>query len=110
MHANDREEIKEVRAGDIAAAVGLRDYMTGDTLTDPKKIITLEKMEFPEPVIHVAVEPKTKADQEKMGVALRHLASEDPSFRVASDPESGQTVIKGMGIDPGRLVTSGGLN
>jgi len=97
MHANDREEIKEVRAGDIAAAVGLRDYMTGDTLTDPKKIITLEKMEFPEPVIHVAVEPKTKADQEKMGIALGRLAQEDPSFRVHTDEESGQTIISGMG-------------
>jgi elongation factor G len=97
MHANDREEIKEVRAGDIAAAVGLRDYMTGDTLTDPKKIITLEKMEFPEPVIHVAVEPKTKADQEKMGIALGRLAQEDPSFRVRTDEESGQTIISGMG-------------
>jgi elongation factor G len=97
MHANDREEIKEVRAGDIAAAVGLRDYMTGDTLTDPQKIITLEKMEFPEPVIHVAVEPKTKADQEKMGIALGRLAQEDPSFRVRTDEESGQTIISGMG-------------
>jgi elongation factor G len=97
MHANEREEIKEVRAGDIAAAVGLRDYMTGDTLTDPKKIITLEKMEFPEPVIHVAVEPKTKADQEKMGIALGRLAQEDPSFRVRTDEESGQTIISGMG-------------
>jgi len=97
MHANDREEIKEVRAGDIAAAVGLRDYMTGDTLTNPQKIITLEKMEFPEPVIHVAVEPKTKADQEKMGIALSRLAHEDPSFRVHTDEESGQTIISGMG-------------
>jgi elongation factor G len=97
MHANDREEIKEVRAGDIAAAVGLREYTTGDTLTDPQKIITLEKMEFPEPVIHVAVEPKTKADQEKMGIALNRLAQEDPSFRVHTDEESGQTIISGMG-------------
>ena len=97
MHANDREEIKEVRAGDIAAAVGLRDYTTGDTLTEMDKIITLEKMEFPEPVIHVAVEPKTKADQEKMGIALNRLAQEDPSFRVRSDEESGQTIISGMG-------------
>jgi elongation factor G len=97
MHANDREEIKEVRAGDIAAAVGLRDYTTGDTLTDAQKIITLEKMEFPEPVIHVAVEPKTKADQEKMGIALNRLAQEDPSFRVRTDEESGQTIISGMG-------------
>jgi elongation factor G len=97
MHANDREEIKEVRAGDIAAAVGLKDYTTGDTLTDPTKIITLEKMEFPDPVIHVAVEPKTKADQEKMGIALNRLAQEDPSFRVRTDEESGQTIISGMG-------------
>jgi elongation factor G len=97
MHANDREEIKEVRAGDIAAAVGLREYTTGNTLTDPQKIITLEKMEFPDPVIHVAVEPKTKADQEKMGIALGRLAQEDPSFRVRSDEESGQTIISGMG-------------
>src|SRR5262245_47417302 len=97
MHANDREEIKEVFAGDIAAAVGLKDYMTGDTLTAPEKIITLEKMEFPEPVIHVAVEPKTKADQEKMGIALNRLAQEDPSFRVRTDEESGQTIISGMG-------------
>ncbi|HKA41788.1 MAG TPA: elongation factor G [Burkholderiales bacterium] len=97
MHANEREEIKEVFAGDIAAAVGLRDYMTGDTLTTVEKIITLEKMEFPEPVIHVAVEPKTKADQEKMGIALNRLAQEDPSFRVRTDEESGQTIISGMG-------------
>jgi elongation factor G len=97
MHANEREEIKEVRAGDIAAAVGLKDYTTGDTLTDPQKIITLEKMEFPDPVIHVAVEPKTKADQEKMGIALNRLAQEDPSFRVRTDEESGQTIISGMG-------------
>ncbi len=97
MHANDREEIKEVFAGDIAAAVGLKDYTTGDTLTTPQKIITLEKMEFPEPVIHVAVEPKTKADQEKMGIALNRLAQEDPSFRVRTDEESGQTIISGMG-------------
>jgi elongation factor G len=97
MHANQREEIKEVRAGDIAAAVGLREATTGDTLCDPNKIITLEKMIFPEPVIHVAVEPKTKADQEKMGVALNRLAQEDPSFRVRTDEESGQTIISGMG-------------
>jgi elongation factor G len=97
MHANDREEIKEVRAGDIAAAVGLKEYTTGDTLTTPEKIITLEKMEFPDPVIHVAVEPKTKADQEKMGMALNRLAQEDPSFRVRTDEESGQTIISGMG-------------
>jgi elongation factor G len=97
MHANEREEIKEVRAGDIAAAVGLKDYTTGETLCTPDKIITLEKMEFPEPVIHVAVEPKTKADQEKMGMALNRLAQEDPSFRVRTDEESGQTIISGMG-------------
>jgi elongation factor G len=97
MHANERAEIKEVRAGDIAAAVGLKDYTTGDTLTNYDKIITLEKMEFPEPVIHVAVEPKTKADQEKMGMALNRLAQEDPSFRVRTDEESGQTIISGMG-------------
>ena len=97
MHANHREEIKEVRAGDIAAAIGLKDVTTGDTLCDPKQIITLEKMDFPEPVISVAVEPKTKADQEKMGVALSKLAHEDPSFRVHTDEESGQTIISGMG-------------
>ncbi|MDP6437509.1 MAG: elongation factor G [Gammaproteobacteria bacterium] len=97
MHSNDREEIKEVRAGDIAAAVGLKDVTTGDSLVDPKNIVTLERMDFPEPVISVAVEPKTKADQEKMGVALQKLAKEDPSFRVASDEESGQTIISGMG-------------
>jgi elongation factor G len=97
MHANQREEIKEVRAGDIAAAVGLKEATTGETLCDPGKIITLEKMEFPEPVIHVAVEPKTKADQEKMGIALNRLAQEDPSFRVRTDEESGQTIISGMG-------------
>ncbi len=97
MHANEREEIKEVRAGDIAAAVGLKDVTTGDTLCDPNQIITLERMEFPEPVISQAVEPKTKADQEKMGVALNRLAQEDPSFRVHTDEESGQTIISGMG-------------
>ncbi len=97
MHANDRKEIKEVRAGDIAAAVGLKDVTTGDTLSDMKNIITLERMEFPEPVIAVAVEPKTKADQEKMGLALQKLAKEDPSFRVHTDEESGQTIISGMG-------------
>ena len=97
MHANTREEIKEVRAGDIAAAVGLKEATTGDTLCDPSNIITLEKMVFPEPVIHVAVEPKTKADQEKMGIALNRLAQEDPSFRVRTDEESGQTIISGMG-------------
>lgn len=97
MHANSREEIKEVRAGDIAAAVGLKTAMTGDTLCDEDKVITLERMEFPEPVISVAVEPKTKADQEKMGIALSKLAQEDPSFRVRTDEESGQTIISGMG-------------
>ncbi len=97
MHANQREEIKEVRAGDIAAAVGLKEATTGDTLCDPNKVIILERMVFPEPVIHVAVEPKTKADQEKMGLALNRLAQEDPSFRVRTDEESGQTIISGMG-------------
>ena len=97
MHANDREEIKEVRAGDIAAAVGLKDVTTGDTLCAQDAVITLERMEFPEPVISVAVEPKTKGDQEKMGVALFKLAQEDPSFRVRTDEESGQTIISGMG-------------
>ncbi|MCX7902079.1 MAG: elongation factor G [Burkholderiaceae bacterium] len=97
MHANEREEIKEVRAGDIAAAVGLKDVTTGDTLCDPDSIITLERMEFPEPVISQAVEPKTKADQEKMSIALQRLAQEDPSFRVHTDEESGQTIISGMG-------------
>jgi elongation factor G len=97
MHANQREELKEVRAGDIAAAVGLREATTGDTLCDPAHVIMLEKMIFPEPVIHVAVEPKTKVDQEKMGIALNRLAQEDPSFRVHTDEESGQTIISGMG-------------
>jgi elongation factor G len=97
MHANQREEIKEVRAGDIAAAVGLKEATTGDTLCAADHVITLEKMVFPEPVIHVAVEPKTKADQEKMGIALNRLAQEDPSFRVRTDEESGQTIISGMG-------------
>ena len=97
MHANSREEIKEVRAGDIAAAVGLKDVTTGDTLCDTSNVITLERMEFPEPVISVAVEPKTKSDQEKMGIALSKLAQEDPSFRVHTDEESGQTIISGMG-------------
>jgi elongation factor G len=97
MHANQRDEIKEVRAGDIAAAVGLREASTGDTLCDPEKVITLERMVFPEPVISQAVEPKTKADQEKMGIALNRLAQEDPSFRVRTDEESGQTIISGMG-------------
>jgi elongation factor G len=97
MHANERSEIKEVRAGDIAAAVGLKDVITGDTLCDLEKVITLEKMVIPIPVIQVAVEPKTKADQEKMGMALQRLAKEDPSFRVSTDEESGQTLIAGMG-------------
>ncbi|MBK1691375.1 elongation factor G [Ectothiorhodospira mobilis] len=97
MHSNSREEIKEVRAGDIAAAVGLKDVTTGDTLCDPNNVITLERMEFPDPVISVAVEPKTKTDQEKMGVALGKLAQEDPSFQVRTDEESGQTIISGMG-------------
>ncbi len=97
MHANSREEIKEVRAGDIAAAVGLKDVTTGDTLCDLSQHITLERMEFPEPVISVAIEPRTLADQEKMGVALGKLAQEDPSFRVHTDEESGQTIISGMG-------------
>ncbi|RLA45804.1 MAG: elongation factor G [Gammaproteobacteria bacterium] len=97
MHANQREEIKEVRAGDIAAAIGLKDVTTGDTLCALKEVITLERMEFPEPVISVAVEPKTKADQEKMGIALGKLAQEDPSFRVQTDEETGQTIISGMG-------------
>jgi elongation factor G len=97
MHASDRTEIKEVRAGDIAAAVGMKDVLTGDTLCDLDEVITLEKMEFPAPVISVAVEPKTKADQEKMGVALSRLAKEDPSFRVHTDEESSQTIISGMG-------------
>jgi elongation factor G len=97
MHASERIELKEVCAGDIAAAVGLKDVTTGDTLCDPDKVIILEKMEFPEPVISVAVEPKTKVDQEKMGLALQRLAKEDPSFRVHTDQESGQTIISGMG-------------
>src|SRR5476651_2505297 len=97
MHANERAEIKEVRAGDIAAAVGLKDVTTGETLCDPKRIIILERMVFPDPVIHVAVEPKTKSDQEKMGIALNRLAQEDPSFRMRTDEETGQTIISGMG-------------
>ena len=97
MHANQREELKEVRAGDIAAGVGLKDVTTGETICDPEKVIILERMVFPEPVIHVAVEPKTKSDQEKMGLALNRLAQEDPSFRVRTDEESGQTIISGMG-------------
>lgn len=97
MHANDREEIKEIRAGDIAAAIGLKDVTTGDTLCSQDGIITLERMEFPDPVISIAVEPKSQADQEKMGVALGKLAAEDPSFRVETDEETGQTIISGMG-------------
>ncbi|MDC1529670.1 elongation factor G, partial [Gammaproteobacteria bacterium] len=97
MHSNSREEIKEVLAGDIAAAIGLKDVTTGETLCSIDDVITLEKMDFPEPVISVAVEPKTKADQEKMGIALGKLAQEDPSFRVETDEESGQTIISGMG-------------
>ena len=97
MHANNREEIKELRAGDIAAVIGMKDVTTGDTICDLDKPVILERMEFPEPVIHVAVEPKTKADQEKMGIALGRLAQEDPSFRVRTDEESGQTIISGMG-------------
>jgi elongation factor G len=97
MHSNNREEIKEVRAGDIAAAIGLKDVTTGDTLCDLKDKVVLERMEFPEPVIALAVEPKSKADQEKMGIALGKLAAEDPSFRVSTDEESGQTIIAGMG-------------
>jgi elongation factor G len=97
MHANSREELKDARAGDIVAFVGLKDTTTGDTLCDGAKPVVLERMEFPDPVIEIAVEPKTKGDQEKMSMALNRLAQEDPSFRVATDPESGQTVIKGMG-------------
>ena len=97
MHANNREEIAEVRAGDIAAGIGLKDVTTGETLCSPDHVITLERMVFPEPVIHVAVEPKTKADQEKMGVALGRLAKEDPSFRIRTDEETGQTIMSGMG-------------
>jgi len=97
MHSNSREEIKEVHAGDIAAAVGLKDVTTGETLCDQSNVITLERMEFPEPVIAVAVEPRTLADQEKMGIALSKLAQEDPSFRVNTDAETGQTIIAGMG-------------
>ena len=97
MHANNREDIKEAYAGDIVALAGLKDTRTGDTLCDPHKPVILEKMEFPEPVIEIAIEPKSKADQEKLGVALSKLAAEDPSFRVSTDPESGQTILKGMG-------------
>merc|ERR1711907_366299 len=97
MHAKDREELKEVRAGDIAAAIGLKDVTTGDTLCDPNNVITLERMDFPEPVISIAVEPKSQADQEKMGLALSKLAAEDPSFKVRTEDETGQTIISGMG-------------
>src|SRR3982750_3847745 len=97
MHANQREAIKQVRAGDITAPGGLTEAPTGDTPCEPDHLVTLEKIIFPEPVIHVAVEPKTKADQEKMGIALNRLAQEDPSFRVHTDEESGQTIISGMG-------------
>ncbi len=97
MHANDRHEVDELRTGDIAACVGLKDVTTGDTLTDPNAVITLERMAFPDPVISLAIEPKTKADQEKMGIALQRLAAEDPSFRLHTDEESGQTIISGMG-------------
>ena len=97
MHANNREDIKEAYAGDIVALAGLKEVRTGDTLCDPNKPVILERMEFPEPVIEVAVEPKSKADQEKLGVALAKLAAEDPSFRVSTDQESGQTILKGMG-------------
>jgi elongation factor G len=97
MHANNREDIKEAYAGDIVALAGLKEVRTGDTLCDPNKAVILEKMEFPDPVIEIAVEPKSKADQEKLGVALSKLAAEDPSFRVSTDQESGQTILKGMG-------------
>ena len=97
MHANNREDIKEAYAGDIVALAGLKEVRTGDTLCDPHKPVILEKMEFPDPVIEIAIEPKSKADQEKLGVALAKLAAEDPSFRVSTDQESGQTILKGMG-------------
>jgi elongation factor G len=97
MHANNREEISEAHAGDIVALIGLKDTRTGDTLCDPNHEVVLERMEFPEPVIEMSVEPKTKADQEKMAIALGKLVAEDPSFRVSTDQESGQTIIKGMG-------------
>ena len=97
MHANNREDIKEAYAGDIVALAGLKEVRTGDTLCDPLKAVILEKMEFPEPVIEIAIEPKSKADQEKLGLALAKLAAEDPSFRVSTDQESGQTILKGMG-------------
>jgi elongation factor G len=97
MHANNREDIKEAYAGDIVALAGLKEVRTGDTLCDPDDVVILEKMEFPDPVIEIAIEPKSKADQEKLGVALAKLAAEDPSFRVSTDQESGQTILKGMG-------------
>src|SRR4029077_5803701 len=97
MHANNREDIKEAYAGDIVALAGLKEVRTGDTLCDPQKSVILKKMKFPDPVIEIAIEPKSKADQEKLGVALAKLAAEDPSFRVSTDPESGQTILKGMG-------------
>src|SRR5204862_7505429 len=97
LHANHREEIEEVYAGDIAAAVGLKDTFTGDTLTDPDHVVILESMTFPEPVIEVKIEPKTKADQDKLAIALQRLAEEDPTFRVHTDPESSETLIAGMG-------------
>ena len=97
MHANSRQEISEVYAGDIAAAVGLKDTTTGDTLCDEKNPVILESMDFPDPVIHLAIEPKTKADQDKMGIALAKLAEEDPTFRAHTDEETGQTIIAGMG-------------
>src|SRR3954452_16437825 len=106
MHGNDREEIKVVCAGDIAAVVGLRDVVTGETICDVKNIITLERMEFPEPVISQAVEPKTKVDQEKMGTALGRLAQGDPSFRVRSDEETGQTITSGMGELPLEIIVA----
>src|SRR5438034_3521621 len=97
MHANNREDIKEAFAGDIVALAGLKETRTGDTLCDPQKFVILEKMDFPDPVIEIAIEPKSKADQEKLGVALAKLVAEDPSFRVTTDQESGQTILKGMG-------------
>ena len=97
MHANNREDIKEAYAGDIVAFAGLKNTTTGETLCDMQNVVILEKMEFPEPVIEIAIEPKSKADQEKLGVALAKLANEDPSFRVSTDTESGQTILKGMG-------------
>ena len=97
MHANNREDIKEAYAGDIVALAGLKNTTTGETLCDPQNPVILERMEFPDPVIEIAIEPKSKADQEKLGVALNRLAQEDPSFRVSTDQESGQTILKGMG-------------